>query len=269
MTFLSIAMHREPSHPMSLSNPGWFITGTDTGVGKTLSTSALLEAFHQAGIRAIGMKPIASGAERAADGTWINDDVMRLHAASRIDAPMLERCPYLFRQAIAPHLAAAAEDRVIAPEKIVEAYAALRQRADTVLVEGVGGFRVPLAPEFDTADLAQLFDLPVILVVGMRLGCLNHALLTIEAIESRGLKLAGWIASSIDPDMLAAAANLDTLHHHIEAPLLGHLPYLSDTDIEQQRLAAARYIDLDRLLGPSCTTAEHIDNAITLASISH
>lgn len=227
---------------------GWFITGTDTGVGKTLSSSALLEALGQAGIRAIGMKPVASGAEPDATGMLVNDDVAHLQAASRIEAPASALCPYLFRLAIAPHLAAVAEGREIALEPILAAYAALRQRADTVVVEGVGGFRVPLSPGFDTADLAQALGLPVILVVGMRLGCLNHALLTIEAIQARGLTLAGWVASSIDPDMLAAAANLDTLHRYIDAPLLGHVPYLPEPDADRQRLAAARHLDLGRLL---------------------
>jgi dethiobiotin synthetase len=237
---------------------GWFITGTDTGVGKTLTSSALLEALHQRGQHAIGMKPVASGTELGSHGAWINDDVEQLYAASVIDAPLGERCPYLFRQAIAPHLAATAEGRTIEASIILKSYAALRLRAQCVVVEGVGGFRVPLAPGFDTADLAKQLALPVVLVVGMRLGCINHALLTIEAIQARGLELAGWIASSIDPDMLAATANLDTLRGLIDAPLIGHIPYITEIDSTQRRLAAARHLNLGHLLGEVCEPTRHI-----------
>ncbi len=242
---------------MHSSTHGWFVTGTDTNVGKTLASSALLHALGQAGFKAVGMKPVASGTELK-DGRFVNEDVEQLRAASTVDAPIEARCPYLFRAAIAPHLAAAAECRTIDIGTIMSAYDGLAQHADAVVVEGVGGFVVPLSGSLDTADLAQRLDLPVILVVGIRLGCLSHALLTAEAIRTRGLRLAGWIASSIDPNMLAAAANIDTLMARLDAPLLGHIPHLPDSPPEQQRIAAAGHLDISSLLAglacPDCQT---------------
>lgn len=200
--------------------PAWFVTGTDTEVGKTFVTCALLYVLRKQGVSAIGMKPVAAGTD--ADGK--NDDVEALIAASGMQAPRELINPYLFSPAIAPHIAAAEEGRVIDIETIVTAFNNLCGMADAVLVEGVGGFCVPLGPDCDTADLAEKLRLSVILIVGMRLGCINHALLTQQAIAARGLKLAGWIANRIDPDMSRFEENLAALTKRISAPLLGIVP---------------------------------------------
>lgn len=202
-------------------NRAFFVTGTDTGVGKTHVTCALLHATRRLGLTAVGMKPIAAGIE--ADGR--NDDVVQLLAASSIQ-PLLEWVnPYLYAPPIAPHIAAAEAGRPIAMEVIRHAFEQLRPLADVIWVEGVGGFRVPLDARYDAADLAQALALPVVLVVGIRLGCLNHALLTAEAIAARGLILTGWIANRIDPAMARFEANLDTLQTRLNAPLLGVIPH--------------------------------------------
>lgn len=226
---------------------GFFITGTDTGVGKTLFSAALLHALADLGVRAVGMKPVAAGAE-SRDGSWVNEDVAMLAAASGVQAPPELANPYLFREAIAPHLAADHKGVAIEIPRIAAALEALGNMADVVVVEGVGGFRVPLGPGRDTADLAVRLDLPLILVVGMRLGCLNHALLTAEAISRRNLKLAGWVANRIDPDMPAYDENLATLTKLLGAPMLAELPAMTPPD----PIRAARLIvpqKLSALLG--------------------
>jgi dethiobiotin synthetase len=202
----------------------FFVTGTDTGVGKTLVTCALLHATRQRGSSAVGMKPVAAGVE--ADGG--NDDVARLLAASSIQPPVELVNPFLYAPPIAPHIAAREAGRPIEIGTIRQAFERLRMLADVVWVEGVGGFRVPLDERYDTADLAQALALPVVLVVGMRLGCLNHALLSAEAITGRGLTLAGWVANQIDPAMARFDANLETLAARLNAPLLGVVPYGAD-----------------------------------------
>ncbi|MDS4032143.1 MAG: dethiobiotin synthase [Candidatus Contendobacter sp.] len=202
-------------------NRAFFVTGTDTGVGKTHVTCALLHATRRLGLTAVGMKPIAAGIE--ADGR--NDDVVQLLAASSIQPPLEWVNPYLYAPPIAPHIAAAEAGRPIAMEVIRHAFEQLRLLAGVVWVEGVGGFRVPLDARYDAADLAQALALPVVLVVGMRLGCLNHALLTAEAVANRSLTLAGWVANRIDPAMARFEANLDTLQTHLNAPLLGVIPH--------------------------------------------
>lgn len=198
----------------------WFVTGTDTEVGKTFATCALILALRHKGMRAIGMKPVAAGT----DENGMNDDVERLVGAADTDAPRELINPYLFQPAIAPHIAAEETGRTIAIEHIVASFQKLRDMSDAVLVEGVGGFCVPLGKDCDTADLAQELGLPVILVVGMRLGCINHALLTCQAISARGLKLAGWIANRIDPAMSRFDENLNALRARIDAPLIGIIP---------------------------------------------
>jgi dethiobiotin synthetase len=216
-----------------------FVTGTDTGVGKTLVSSALLSSLAASGLRTVGMKPVAAGLELI-DGTWRNDDVEQLQAAGNVDAPLALRCPYLLRAPMSPHLAAQEEGVRIALQPLLSAYEQLARQADAVIVEGVGGFRVPLADEFDSADLAVALGLPVVLVVGLRLGCLNHALLTAEAIRARGLVLAGWVGSAIDPKMLAPEANIETLRARLDAPLLGVVPHLA----APEAAGAARHLDL-------------------------
>jgi dethiobiotin synthetase len=205
---------------------GYLITGTDTEVGKTLATCTLLHQARHQGRTALGMKPVAAGV----DGDGRNEDVERLIAASSYAVPRELVNPYCLKAAIAPHLAAAEEQRPIEAEPILQAYRDLAGRADLVLVEGVGGFLVPLGNTLDTGDLARRLALPVILVVGLRLGCLNHALLTAEAIAVRGLLLAGWIANRIDPDMPRWQENRDALQQRLDAPLLGTLPFTPDAD---------------------------------------
>ncbi len=222
----------------------FFVTGTDTGVGKTHVTCALLHATRRLGLTAVGMKPIAAGVED--DGR--NDDVVQLLAASSVQPPLEWVNPYLYVPPIAPHIAAAEAGRPIAIEVIRQAFERLRPLADVVWVEGVGGFRVPLDARTDTADLAQRLAAPVVLVMGMRLGCLNHALLTAEAISNRGLTLAGWVANRIDPAMARFEANLETLQTRLNAPLLGVVPYGARSD------QAAPGLRLEQLAGWPKTT---------------
>jgi dethiobiotin synthetase len=200
---------------------GFFVTGTDTGVGKTHVTCALLWATRQLGLTSVGMKPVAAGVE--ADGG--NDDVNQLLAASSVMPPLEWINPFLYAPAIAPHIAAQEAGRPIDMALIQQALTHLSSLADVVWVEGVGGFRVPLTAQADTADLAQTLALPIILVVGMRLGCLNHALLTAEAINNRNLRLAAWVANQIDPAMNRFAENVAALETRLVAPLLGVIPY--------------------------------------------
>jgi len=225
-----------------MSGHGLFITGTDTGVGKTLVSAALLYLMRDLGLRAVGMKPVAAGAEPV-DGDWANEDVLALQAASGVTVSAAESNPYLLREAIAPHIAAERKGVRIEIPRIVTAYENLAAKADWVVVEGAGGFCVPLGPTHDFADLAVALNLPVLLVVGMRLGCLNHALLTAEAIERRGLNLAGWVANPLAPAMPVYAENRDSLRARLSAPLLAELPYLSDPTPRQ----AMRYLAPHRL----------------------
>ena len=214
---------------MNPENSAWFVAGTDTEVGKTFVTAALLHGLKQRGMRALGMKPVAAGT----DVSGRNDDVEALIAASSVSAPRELVNPYLFAPAIAPHIAAAESGRPIDLASIEQAFAALRPLADVVLVEGVGGFCVPLgdSPGTGADDLAVRLGLPVILVVGMRLGCINHALLTAEAIAARGLTLAGWVANRIDPAMTRFDENLATLKSRLATPLLGIVPAQTTIDV--------------------------------------
>jgi len=221
---------------MSNLSPAWFVTGTDTEVGKTFVSCALLHAFRRQGVKALGMKPVAAGC--AANGE--NEDVAALRAASAFAVPRELVNPYLFAPAVAPHIAAAAAGRSIDIAPIVAACQALRGQAEAVIVEGVGGFCVPLGEDRDTADLAETLALPVVLVVGMRLGCINHALLTQLAIAQRGLRLAGWVANRIDAQMPCFEENLAALEQRLHAPLLGVIPPASTPE------AAALLLTLPR-----------------------
>ncbi len=204
----------------------WFVAGTDTEIGKTFVTCALLHAARRAGHRAVGMKPVAAGAELI-DGEWINEDAARLRAASSVAPALTDLNPVCLKSPIAPHIAAQEEGCRIEVAPILNAYDRLTRHADVVLVEGVGGFRVPLGPDTDTADLAVAFGLPIVLVVGLRLGCINHALLTAEAIRARGLTLAGWVANQMDPGMLRVDENIAAIDARIDAPLLGTIPRIA------------------------------------------
>lgn len=232
---------------------GCFITGTDTDVGKTLISSALLHALAQSGVRAAGMKPVAAGAVLR-DGVWHNDDADALAEQASIALPPALATPYLLREAAAPHIAAELESVVIELGPIMESYAQVTRLADAVVVEGVGGFRVPLSKQVDTADLMQQLGLPVVMVVGLRLGCLNHALLTADAIRARGLLLAGWVANQLDPELPYSSDNVDTLVARLQAPLLGCVPRLEPATAA----AAADYLDFTCLPGWPGATASPI-----------
>jgi dethiobiotin synthetase len=194
-----------------------FVTGTDTGVGKTRIASALIRLLVAQGVRTVGMKPVAAGAEPG----QLNEDVAVLRAAGNVDAPLADINPYAFDAAIAPHIAAQQAGIAIDLECIAAAHARLAARADVVVVEGAGGWRVPLSDTTDMADLAARLGGAVVLVVGLRLGCLNHAVLTAEAIRSRGLPWAGWVANRIDPYMPCVDENLASLHLRLPGPCLG------------------------------------------------
>lgn len=204
---------------------GFFVTGTDTGVGKTRVSAALLHHLAEQGLRVAGMKPVAAGAESCDEGL-VNDDVTALRAAANVDAPLDLVNPYAFAPPIAPHIAAQEAGVHIDLAHLAVRFDALAAKADVVVVEGAGGLLVPLNAAQTMADLAAQLQLPLILVVGMRLGCINHALLTVEAIERRGLKLAGWVANRLDPHMACFDANLSALVQRIPAPLLAVVPYL-------------------------------------------
>ena len=208
---------------------GVFVTGTDTGVGKSLVSAALLHALSRRHPRVVGMKPIAAGTEWV-NGVLANDDVLALRAASTITVPADLDNPVLLHDPVSPHIAAARVGLTVDVAHIADCYRALAALADAVVVEGAGGFMVPLSPIETGADLAAALCLPVVLVVGLRLGCLNHALLTAEAIRARGLHLAGWVANHIDVSMLAQGENIDFLAQQLKAPLLATIPFLSRVD---------------------------------------
>lgn len=208
---------------------GYFVTGTDTGVGKTLITTAMLHQCKREGHTAVGMKPVAAGCVRTPAG-WVNEDVEALRAASGVALPVPAMNVYLFNAPIAPHIAAEEEGVEIDVDEILHRFRRLGELADVVIVEGAGGWVVPLDDRMTMADLADELGLPVILVVGMRLGCINHALLTARSIEDSGLRLAGWVANRIDPAMARFEENLAALSARIEAPLLGVVPHQSPPD---------------------------------------
>lgn len=224
---------------------GFFVTGTDTGVGKTLIACALLRAYGAAGVRAAGFKPVAAGALREGS-RLLNDDVQALQAAAGVEVEDRLANPYCFEPPIAPHIAAAEAGVSIDRGRLLEAYAGLEARAEAVVVEGAGGFRVPLGDAFDSADLAAALGLPVVLVVGMRLGCLNHALLTAAAIDAAGLTLAGWVANHVDPAMSHKAENVAALEARLHAPLLARIEYDPAADASRAAPVFADALARDR-----------------------
>jgi dethiobiotin synthetase len=217
----------------------YFVTGTDTGVGKTLVSCALLQAFAARGKRVAGFKPVAAGC----DDDDHNEDAKRLRAASTLQATYGQINPYCFPHPIAPHLAARHAGARIDFPRIEASFNELAGQSDEVIVEGAGGFCVPLNEKMDTADMVKLLDLPVILVVGMRLGCLNHALLTMRVIADYQLECAGWVANVLDAQMPALQENIDTLRERIAAPLLGVIPFQEQPDTA----ATAAYLQLELL----------------------
>ena len=207
----------------------FFITGTDTGVGKTLVSCALLQALARRHPRVVGMKPVAAGLVPTPDG-WDSEDAIALRSASTVRVPPALDNPVRLPDPLSPHLAAERAGTRIDIHHLVACQRELAQHADAMVVEGAGGFLVPLSPEHTGADLAQALGLPVLLVVGLRLGCLNHALLSAEAIRARGLPLAGWVANRIDPGMAAADDNIAFLRQRLGAPLLADIAHSAAPD---------------------------------------
>jgi dethiobiotin synthetase len=227
---------------MSAPGGGVFIAGTDTGCGKTRVTVGLLRALREGGIRASGMKPIASGTIMI-DGLMINEDVVSIAAESYdnngLRPALADINPYCFDWPVAPHIAARLTGISIDLDRIAAAYARLADHCERVLVEGTGGWLCPIGPDASMADVARKLALPVVMVVGMRLGCLNHALLTAQAIERAGLGLAGWVASQIEPAMQALPENIDTLRVRLPAPHLATVPHAKDCALDISHLQSA------------------------------
>jgi dethiobiotin synthetase len=208
---------------------GYFITGTDTEVGKTLVSTSLVLHLRKTYPRVAGMKPVAAGTVPMPHGDD-NEDAFALRQAASFDAPRELVNPYCLPLPLSPHLAAQAAGVRIDIDLLVQRYRALAAMSDAVVVEGAGGFHVPLNESQTGADLAQALGLPVLLVVGLRLGCLNHALLTQEAIAARGLQLAGWVANRIDPDMAAADDNIAFLREKLKAPLWAEVGWMAQPE---------------------------------------
>ena len=199
----------------------YFITGTDTEIGKTHATCALLAAADLQGLRAVALKPVAAGT----DATGRNEDVVRLMAASNVALPERTVNPWLLQEPLSPHIAARHAGVEITAATIIETFHLADERTDLLLVEGVGGLYAPLSDTLTQPELIRQLDIPVILVVGLRLGCLNHALLTAAAIEKEGLQFAGWIGNRVDLAFQASAENIQTLNERLNAPCLGILPF--------------------------------------------
>ena len=227
---------------MNSRTKDYFITGTDTEIGKTFVTAALLRAFGEQGLSTLGMKPVAAGAELL-EGVWHNEDVDQLIAASNVTAAQEIVAAYLMRTPAAPHIVAALEDVHVDVQHIAACYQQARDLAEVILVEGVGGFDVPLSDTTSTVQMAQALNLPVILVVGMRLGCINHALLTAQAIRASGLHLAGWVANTVDAEMKYFDENVQALRPRLSAPCLGVMPRLATSEMDQ----AYRNLELNLL----------------------
>ena len=207
----------------------YFVTGTDTGVGKTLVTAALLRRLRESGLKVAGMKPVAAGSVTGPEGP-ANDDALLLQAESSERHPYAIVNPWLFEPPIAPHIAADEAGISIDTARITAAFETLRANSDVVLAEGAGGFLVPLDSSRSFAEIPKRLGMDVILVVGLRLGCLNHALLTAEAIAARGLALAGWVANHVDPAMPRAAENVSALAERLGAPLIARIAYSEKPD---------------------------------------
>ena len=207
----------------------FYVTGTDTGIGKTIASTALLHALRLDGLRAVGMKPVASGCERTDTG-WHNEDALALLEASDPRPDYADLNPYALPSPLAPEIAAREAGVEIELAKIVSAFERLRALADAVVVEGVGGWSAPLSATLDQVDVARSLRLPVVMVVGMRLGCLNHARLTARAIADDGCELVGWIANHVDPEMARQDENFEMLKLRLHSPCWGRLPYSPSPD---------------------------------------
>jgi len=219
---------------------GIFVTGTDTGVGKTLVAGAFVHALAAAGARVAGFMPVAAGAHATPEGLK-NEDAELLEALGNVTLPYPTINPVLAATPMAPHIALAREGRRFERDAVLSAYRDLRARADVVVAEGAGGWRVPLTDGYDMADLAGDLGLPVVIVVGLRLGCLNHASLTLESVLARGLPVAGWVASHLDPDMTGAAENLLSLEKSFSSGPLAVVPWLEERNAPDRSVAASRH----------------------------
>lgn len=204
---------------------GYFVTGTDTEVGKTLVSGALILKLRELGRNAIGFKPVVAGTYQGQNGEYINEDIETLRVASNL--PQTQTiCPFVLDTPAAPHIVAKANGIELNVNKLLESFTGIQNENDFVVVEGAGGFIVPLNDHESLADFAQKIDLPIIVVVGMKLGCLNHALLTIEAIKTRKMKIAGWVANALAQEMSLLNENIQSLQDRIDAPFLGMIPTL-------------------------------------------
>lgn len=214
-----------------------FIAGTDTGIGKTHASIALIKCLQAQGYRVAGMKPIASGAEWQ-HGRWVNDDALQLQQASD-GQPIYDHInPYCFALPVSPNFAAEQEERVIELSVIEQSYSELKKDNDIVIVEGVGGWRVPFTDELQSSDLVRNLDLQVLLVVGMKLGCINHALLSRDAILADDLELKGWIANCLEDDYLMSNRTLDYLDYNLSCKRIGNIPNVAGQhEILQQNLS--------------------------------
>ena len=224
---------------------GLFVTGTDTGCGKTEVSLGLMAAWQTRGLRVLGMKPVATGCRPGSSGSR-NEDALRLQHQGSSEAPYGLVNPYAFEPPIAPHIAAGQAGVEIELASIASAYRRLAAESDRVVVEGIGGWRVPLGSSLSVSDIPKALKLPVLLVVGLRLGCLNHALLTMESIRAQGRYLAGWVANGIDPKMQASDANLATLAALMGAACIGVIPWISQPEPE----ALAAYLNPHLLANP-------------------
>ncbi|MBB4733423.1 dethiobiotin synthase [Xanthomonas arboricola] len=215
--------------------PALYVTGTDTGIGKTMASTALLHALRRQGHTAVGMKPVASGCEHTPQG-WRNEDALALQAASAPQPDYATLNPYALPAPLAPELAAADVGVTLSLEPIAQAFAQLRAQAEVVVVEGVGGWAAPLSADLDQADLARALKLPVVLVVGIRLGCINHARLTAAAIAADGLDCIGWIANEVDPQMERIEENIGMLRQRLAMPCWGRIGWRPGADAAAQSL---------------------------------
>jgi dethiobiotin synthetase len=207
-------------------HPGFFITGTDTEVGKTLVSGALILKLRKQGKHVLGFKPVVAGTYQSNEGQWLNEDVETLRIASNLAPGELTLCPYVLDTPAAPHLVAKSKNIRLELDTMMRAYSEIQKQSDCMVVEGAGGFLTPLNDHEDLGNFAERINLPVILVVGMQLGCMNHTLLTIEAIKVRHLKIAGWVANTLSQKMHLLTENIESLQSKIDAPFLGLIPQL-------------------------------------------
>lgn len=228
---------------------GVFVTGTDTDVGKTVIANAIVAGWRQRSLEVAVMKPVSAGCEQV-DGFWRNADAVSLLASSGRQQDYSLTNPYAFAPAIAPHIAAAEAGVEISIPLIMDAFRKLTGSADRVVVEGAGGVLVPLGTDTTVLDLMAAMQLPAVLVVGVKLGCLNHAALSVAAIRSRGLELAGWVANLLDGEMARCEENLATLAGIVAAPCLGTVPQLADCVPDE----VAGYLDFDTLASTSAVS---------------